>query len=372
MITTKLPEQPTAAGASTEAITRHYRFHDRFQLTLRSALPKVLRHFQQEYPSFAAGGELLGPPDLEVSVEPSGPLPAGQVCRFGGYGLTDEWIFGKARHKVALWRFAMDSLEQPTTHLGFSGGPFALDFLHHRYVEPIMRFKLARRGIVMVHGGCVAEGGASVLFAGLGHSGKTALALRQVLAGRQFQADDYTFLSAEGESYAYPRRLHISSHMYAACPAAMRRLSAGHRASIAAKRLILALTLGYGSLEEAVQLCELVPEAQTADVARLGAALLLSGYTGAEVGAPQAIGRDELASRVAAINSQENLPFQDLMLAHQFFYGTPAAEWAARETELLGQALAGVPCYEVQVPRSPRDRGAAIERLARIVDDMLE
>ena len=37
-------------------------------------------------------------------------------------------------------------------------------------------------------------------------------AVQQVQAGRKFQADDYTFVSASGNTYSYPRRLHVSDH----------------------------------------------------------------------------------------------------------------------------------------------------------------
>jgi hypothetical protein len=285
---------------------------------------------------------------------------------------SDQWIFIRERHKVASWQFAMKGLDAPTTELLFDGGIFSLDYLQH-YIEQIMRFKISRHGYALVHAGCVASDGSAILFPGLGHAGKTALALHQVLAGRKFQADDYTFISASGETYCYPRRLHISEHIDAVCPAALTKISPLHKASIKAKSLIYYATLKYGDLSEALQLAEMIPDAQLADVARLRAVLLLTGVDGSELTGPRSVDQSELVDRIMQINGLEAKRFQKV-LERARPVGQMAAddEWLNRERDVLEEALKGVPGYEVRVPRQATNPESTMDRLGRVVDTMLE
>jgi len=352
-------------------VTKRYQFHGIFRLALHSDDPKALRHFQAEYCAFEDASSQ--PADLEVTVSKFAARPNGDVRRFGRYHLAGDWIYATERYKVARWQFAMQGLAAPTTRLFFHGGIFSLDFLQHHFVEQIMRYKICQKGFLLVHGGCIARNGVSVLFPGLGHTGKTALALRQVLAGRQFQADDYTFVSERGETYSYPRRLHISDHMHAACPAAMRHLNLKHRLSIKAKKLIYYLSLKYGDLSESLQLTELVPGAEIEDVARLRAVLLLTSSVGTELKGPRLLRKDELINRVMAINCLEGKPFYNVLLGHHYNGNALSlSEWWGREREILQQAMAGVSGYEVVVPRQASNPEAVLERTARIMDSVLE
>src|SRR5438876_3647340 len=169
---------------SQDVLSHYYKFHGIFRVTVQSNSAKARSHFQAEYGLF----ETFGPrnPDLQVTV---GRFAVGTQPDAGTNQApnSDRWIFIRERHKVASWQFAMKGLDAPTTELLFDGGIFSLDYLQH-YIEQIMRFKISRHGYALVHAGCVASDGSAILFPGLGHAGKTALALHQVLAGRKFQA----------------------------------------------------------------------------------------------------------------------------------------------------------------------------------------
>lgn len=352
-------------------VTKSYHFHGIFRLSFHSDNPKAIRHFQAEYGAFE---EIPSQPaDLDVTVSKFCVEPNGDISTFGNYLLAGNWIYATERYKVAQWQFAMKGLAAPTTQLFFHGGIFSLDFLQHYFIEQIMRYKICQKGFLLMHGGCIARNGVSVLFPGLGHTGKTALALRQVLAGRQFQADDYTFVSEKGETYSYPRRLHISDHMHAACPAAMRHLNPKHRLSIKAKKLIYYLSLKYGDLSESLQLTELVPGAEIEDVARLRAVLVLTSSVGTELKGPRPLRKDEFVNRVMAINCLEGKPFYNILLGLHYNGNTLSlSEWWRRERKILQRALAGVSGYEVVVPRQAPNPEAVLERTARIMDSVLE
>jgi hypothetical protein len=351
-------------------VTKHYQFHQFFRLALHSADAKAIRHFQAEYSGFEVPPS--SPVDLDVTVGKFSLEPNGDVSTFGKYRLSADWIYAAERYKVARWQFAIYGLAEPTTYLFFHGGMFTLDFLQGFLIEQIMRYKICQKGLLLIHSGCVARNGVSVLFPGLGHAGKTALALWQVLAGQRFQADDYTFLSARGETYSYPRRLHISDHMYAACPAAMQHLSPKHRLSIKTKKLIYYLSLKYGDLSESLQLTELVPKAEIEEVARLKAVLLLTSSTRTELQEPHPLPKDELVKRVMAINRLEGAHFYNVLLGQYYTSNTrsPSAWWES-ERDILQQALADVSSYEMLVPRQASNPEAVLEKTARIVDTLL-
>jgi len=351
-------------------VTKSYQFHGIFRLVLHSDDLKALHHFQAEYGAFEERVSSQ-PADLEVTVSKFTVKPNGDVRRFGSYHLSGDWIYATERYKVARWQFAMQGLATPTTRLFFHGGIFALDFLQHFLIEQIMRYKICQKGFCLVHGGCVARNGLSVLFPGLGHTGKTALSLRQVLAGSQFQSDDYTFLSATGETYSYPRRLHISDHMHGVCPAAMEHLGLKPRLSIKAKKLIYYLSLKYGDLSESLQLTELVPGAEIEPTARLRAILLLTGTPGTELDEPRPLPRDELVWRVTAMNNLEGKPFYNILLSHHYSGDISLSRCWEREHDILEQALADVSGYELVIPRQAPDPQAVLEKTTRIVDELL-
>jgi hypothetical protein len=352
-------------------VTKRYNFHGIFRLAIHTDSVAALREFEAEYGRFADSAPRAA--DLNVTICRFAAEGAGDERHFGRYRLAGDWIYGAERYKVARWSFALRGLAAPTTELYFHGGIFSLYFLQHFFIEQIMRFKISQKGVVLVHGGCVAAGDVAVLFPGLGHAGKTALALLQAVAGRQFLSDDYTFVAAHGRVYSYPRRLHLSDHIHDACPAVMRSLSLRHKLSIKAKLLIYYLTLTYGDLSESVQLAEVAPSARIADSAQLGAMLLLTSTRAAKPRPPQPIGEADLASRVATINCLEGKPFYNIYLGCQYNGDVPSlAEWWGHEQTLLRQALSGAACFEVTVPLMEPNRAAVLERNSRIIDQLLE
>lgn len=91
----------TIAFADSRRVSRSYRFHDLFRLSIHSDEPKALRHFQDEYGAFEDG--ISATPDLDVTVSKFAMQPRGTVQRFGSYYLADDWIYGRERYKVARW-----------------------------------------------------------------------------------------------------------------------------------------------------------------------------------------------------------------------------------------------------------------------------
>jgi hypothetical protein len=254
----------------------------------------------------------------------------------------------------------------------FDGGTFSLDFLQHHFVEPLLRYKACQRDVVLLGGGSVARADRrSILFSGLGHTGKTALALRQVLAGWGFQADDMTFVTAAGKTLSYPRRLHISDHMFDACPSAMRHVPLANKLSIKGKKLIYLASLRYGELQESLRIDQLVPNARIDEAARLGAVVVLTASRDSHFTEPRSLSRAELIDRLMAVNGFEGKAFTDLLWAcHAAGKAMSPSEWWQMERQILDKALVSVPGFELAVPRDATDRRAVLEHTGSILDQL--
>jgi hypothetical protein len=342
-----------------QLMTKHYNFHDILRVAIHTDSHEAIREFQAEYGAYEAPA---GPADLEVTIAPFEVRPRAGARHLGRYRIDGEWIDGAEHYKVARWHFALRGLAAPATELYFHGGVFALFFLQHFFIEQIMRFRMLQKDVAFVHSGCVAEQCRSVLFPGPGQVGKTALALQQAVLGRQFQSEDYTFLSANGQTYSYLRRLHLSDHVHDACPEATQGLNTRHRLAIKTKLLIYYMTLKYADLSESVALPDVVPHARTIDRAQLGTVLLLTSADGTQLAGPRPAARDDVLQRVAAVNCLEGKPFYNIYLAAQYNGEVPPlAEWWARERDILQRAFADAACYELIVPRQAPRRATVLE-----------
>ena len=360
---------PMRSGHRAGLETRYYNFHDIFRLVVHSADPHVIRHFQAEYNAFEVDG--FDGADLDVTIGPFSLKVHDSPSVFGRFLVTEDWVYARERHKVARWEFAFTPPAQGTITLLFHGGMFSLDFAHHQFIEPLLRYRVCQRGVVLVGGGSVVKDGRAVLVSGLGQTGKTALTLRQVIDGWRFQSDDMTFLSSRGETYSYPRRLHVTDHMFAICPAAMRQLPTVHKLSIKGKKLVYQGSFRYGELQEAVTMNQLVPGAAIEKTARLSAVVVLVAVPGTSLGPPRRLGRNELLDRLMAINGIECRAFIDVLWAcHATGKAVSPAQWWQAERALLEQAVAGVPGFEVGVPRDLADRRAVLEHTGCVLEEI--
>jgi hypothetical protein len=351
------------------AETHYYNLHGFFRLAVRSVHPHVLRHFQAEYAAFQV--DPFDDGDLDVTIGPFSVSVPDSATAFGRFVVTDDWVYARERYKVARWEFAFTPLAERTVKLVFDGGVFSLDFAHHQFVEPLLRYRVCERDVVLVGGGSVVKDGRAVLVSGLGQTGKTALTVRQVLSGWNFQSDDMTFVSSLGETYSYPRRLHITDHMFAVCPSAMRRLPIAQKLSIKSKKLIYEGSLRYGELQEAVTINQLVPRAAIEPTARLSAVLVLVAVPGTALRRPRRLKHTELLDRLMAINGLECRAFTDVLWAcHASGKAVSPAQWWQTERALLERALDRVPGFEVEVPRDMVDRRAIVEHTGRVLEEI--
>jgi hypothetical protein len=343
-----------------------YDLHGLVRIQVCSPHAAVIHSFDAELGRFRCSDAQA--PDIQVVVDQFHVDPGPARVTEQNYVL-DTTIYGDDRHKVARWRFAIQGLNDQMTRLYFSGGPFSLGFLHHRYVEQLMRYKLAQRGYTLVHGCCLVRGGRAVLLPGLMHTGKTSIALHLVRRGWQFQSDDYTIVGGE-RTHCYPRRLHFSSHVKERYPEALETLKPRHHIEMTIKQAIHRLTFGYGSLSQALSIEELVPDVVIADTARLDQVLLLSTHTGSRLEGPIPVTTTDALDRMVAINCWEGNRFWRLLLeAASMNVPVPLTQWLDQR-QMLAASLQGVVCHEILIPRQVGDFKALLMQIGDIVEQI--
>jgi hypothetical protein len=113
---------------------------------------------------------------------------------------------------------AFDIRPGPTIHLDAN---WLLIWSHHvlytNMVEPILRFMLVTRGHVLLHCASIEAPGGAVLLSAQTDTGKTSTVLRLLMQHNwRFIADDMAIVSPDGEVFAYPKPMTLSSHTMSA------------------------------------------------------------------------------------------------------------------------------------------------------------
>lgn len=349
---------------------RAYNFHGLLRLSVRSFSPGAMSHFDAEYGDYRTDSG--GVPDLEVIVDQVGfaPWTEGHFDSQHPMPSGNGVITGHDWHKITHWRYAIQGLNEPCTRFYCSGGPLSIDFLHNRYVEQMIRYKLSPGGHTLVHGCSLSKGGRSVLLPGLSHVGKTSIALALVERGWQFQSDDYTFLGADGQTFSYLSRLNISNHVTDRYPDTL-RIALRHRLSMACRRVIYEMSLKYCDLPEPLAIRDLVRNVVIDDVASLGQIILLSPHPGPQLEDPSPVSPAKVTDRICAINQWEGRHFQHLLLAYAAGKtGVSFTQWLDRERHIVESAVQRSACYELSIPRETTNYQALLKQVCDRIEDV--
>jgi len=302
----------------------------------------ALAHARREYGR--AEVAVAGAPDLEVRfgrMRGRDPAAGGDAARIGTGG-----------HKTVAWR--VDAGDPDATPLrarvqtrGWPQG-FARSLVQGFVVEPLLSVAAVRRGIVLLPGAGIVLDDGLVLLLGRSRAGKSTLAARALVAGRDVLGDDQLFVGPDGLAWPFPRSLRFYPDLVATAPAAYARLR---------RRTQLGLRL------------------------RAGLARASSGFVrpslavdGSELGLrwrpnPRPIARLILVERDADAPQLDAVPAsteQALEWAGQLLHEQRArlaslggAGWRAAieqvavvERSLLAQAFAGLPVERVAIPGS--------------------
>jgi hypothetical protein len=329
------------ARAESAVKRRAYRFASGVTLRIHSSQRAVLDHFASEYATAAIADP--GKANIEVYAGKEAISSSPQA------DLLSQAYEG--RHKIVRWRISIAGLCEDSTYMGFEGsGSLVISFLQTFYVEPSLRLKFAARDHALVHAASLAKGGLSVLFPAGSAVGKSTMTLQHAAAGEGVQGDNYVIVTADGRTLAFPRRMRIYSDLPAINPAIYARLPVRERVRLRWAGVIRRLSAGYANLPRRLSLDEIVGDKNgVCREARLRAVYLLKPHKGEGLSEPLQKTPDEAIERIQAIGELESVRLRAALPDDQpESLMEPALR---REREVLEQALAGVPVFELLVPR---------------------
>jgi GT2 family glycosyltransferase len=239
----------------------------------------------------------------------------------------------------------------------------------------------------MVHAAAVARDGRAVCLAGAGGTGKTSAALRMVVRhGDAFMADDWCFLSAQGDILGYAKPLFLRPHHRALLPHlfahARKPLAPGALAgplaglatavhpAVAARPQIARFARRWSPEHMIVPVGDALPDAEIATAAPLCAAVFVERGAGAGVRL-EPRDADWMASRmIGSFHAELPRGARDMLTALAAVGLLSLERYFAEKAAVLARALAGRPAYLLRVPRSLGAEAAA-DAIAGAVDAVI-
>ena len=331
------------AQSSNSVRRQAYRFPSGVTLRIHSSQRAVLSHFASEYAS--AASEDPGAVDIEVYAGEKAIISSGQVDR-----LSQTY---HGRPKIVRWRISVAGLCADTTYVGFEGsGQLVISFLQTFYVEPLLRLKFAARDHALVHAASLAKGGISVLFPAGSAVGKSTMTLQHAAEGQGVQGDNYVILTPDGRTLAFPRRMRVYSDLPTINPEVYAMLPHRERMRLRWAGIVRRLSAGYANMPRRLSLEQIVGERnRVCREAWLSAVYLLKPYKGEGLSGPHPKTAEEAIERILAIGEMESARLVEALPEDQRAKRMEPA--LRRERDVLERALAGVPIFELLVPRVP-------------------
>ncbi|MEE9182190.1 MAG: hypothetical protein V3U33_06475, partial [candidate division NC10 bacterium] len=190
-----------------DAIPTSYNFHDFF--TVRVAHPGLNALMRTELASFISDVNSV---DLRVE---SGEVPPPDRVPLRGDPFNEPNAVTETPSGSIL--LAKDLIR--------AGPVFPSELL--RWVTYAMRRHLLEKDVSFLHAAAVSRDGLGCVIPAWAHSGKTNLHLNLLTNGYDYMSDDWSFLSASGEVFAYPRHLRLYWPNFACHPHLVEALGNG-------------------------------------------------------------------------------------------------------------------------------------------------
>lgn len=341
-----------------------YNFHDLFTVQVaHRALDALMR---EELGMFLDAGATV---DLVVE---EGSVAAPDRFLSGGYAYDDSTFVietSAGTIEVANDRLRSDSVKPPELM---------------RWIKYVMRDAVLSRDAALLHAAAVAREGAALLFPAWGHTGKTNVLLEFLRAGYDFVADDWSFVSAEGDVLAYPRFLELFAYNFACHPFLLEALPTDARRrrlrrqlaalqfadSLGGERRVTRAMSRWLSDRAFVSMrlpaSRLFPRSATTMRAALSQVCLLTNVRSGHVEVSE-VSPADLARRIAWFGQFERSRFHRAQVARAATGGlVPEESSLTAETAVLTRAFAGARCVEVTIPRV--QNASDMERVRRFVE----
>lgn len=281
------------------------------------------------------------------------------------------WI--RHTHKaLARWAYRIEIGEREV-NIAAQGNNWSVPMVHHMMVHPSLRLLAARQGVLMLHAGAVAYNGRSLVFTGTGGAGKTttvSLLLDRGGPAWALHADDYVFLTPEGESLSYLTRSHLYWPLLAWVPALKARLTAFEKARL---RLLGAVRRWSGDRLKwpvRVEAARLWPAYFHQERAQLTAIMWLQRADGKEARLTPFEPSEVDLQSLLEINFKEARHFMALLELQGDISRKVILEWREQERQLLHAVMSRKPSYRLSIPQGRRD-ASFLPQLAALVGEHL-
>lgn len=307
-----------------------------------------------EYPNFVVPTLREDEIDLEIYFGPFNKKSLGSWSPFFNYDYSEDGVYEERRYKTAHWKVALIGLLQKKTSVYFAGNQSSLVFFIGEILEPLIRYKLAEKGITLIHSSSVSVSGQGCLVSGIRHTGKTLVMMASLFKGASLLSDDYTFVSGEGDLFCYPKKVNLFLTHFREIEGLKQywpSLPLTHKFVLYRNHWIRKLTRDYAVLGYQRFLNDLFPSFKIINQAPLKQILILTGKPGGKLSLRENIPSEEAAAKLIANNQWEGEGFQRMMKAHA--YGVKkgsAVAWLNEEALSIQKIARLVPTCEITVP----------------------
>ena len=327
-------------------IKMNFNVHDLFKFKMEGTNKKILKHFSQDYSYFRTDEEI----ESELDIILSDFIPDNKDCYIINhkYYIKENYIYCKDKYKIVNWKFCIKNLNgKPTIY--FKGGLFSALFLRDYIIEPLIAFKLAQKGFLLIHASGVALNGKGFVFPACKGVGKTSTMLNLIDNGGIYLSNEPIIISNKGKVYSFPSHIHFYHYNLKGASKFSGSLKIKDKIELELKHLIYILSLKYGSFPLNIN-AEKVFE-KIGDEYPLQSLILLTKTNRNGITILENIDKKELVERLILVNMFEMQYFSDILMAYSYVFPKNITKsfWEIFEDNLLS-ALSKIPCHEVKIP----------------------
>lgn len=180
------------------------------------------------------------------------PRSSGYELVDGKYWVGDHSIYCSYKHKLSFWKVWIEGLDQDKTIIHFWGDSwFSHELLFMLILEPLLAYKLSRKGVVVLHASSLSINERGYIFTGGTGIGKTTIVLKMMNdQSTEYYSDDQAYISG-ATLYSYPLPIGFRKHQVDRC--AM-KLSTLDYCILVLHNLINTITFYYPNLTRRVEL----------------------------------------------------------------------------------------------------------------------
>jgi hypothetical protein len=333
----------------------NYNIHNLFKFKVVSSNKGFLSYIDREFSFFKTKN--VKNPDLIIFINNFKPDVKNTSIVNHKYFIKKNFLFCEDSYKVVKWKVQIDGIEEKETAVNFYGNFFSKSFLVSYIIEPLMRFKLEKKGYTFIHSSAISNGEESVLFFACKGVGKTSTILNLIDKGFLYMSDDFTIISNKGIVYSYPTTIHIFGYNIKQCPFLYKKLPFRNKININLKGIILNLSFKYASLPLNINVKDVFSNSEIGNSYPLKELIFFVKSTNEKVKFERNYNKEDIVNQIISINKLETFNFLDYMLSYASIF--PKSDFAlhwSRSYKNLMRALDKKQITKITIPTKFSDK----------------